>query len=254
MIAAGLVSDIILDTLARVGLGDANEERAQVEVFNAINAAIEAAPTPETRPIVWVAAHVRKSGEGLPSIDDISGSTQRAGAADVIITSCAYRDEGGNVSHVKVGFPKWREKNAEDRLDPVAFEQSRSSYRLLDAPEPSTKPLPDLIVDLLARERRSMSRNKIATCLGRNKADVGVALKTLKGEKPTRVLWEDGIVGGNACEVFKAILDVDRGDALPLRVDEIEVSHAGKLSQAPRRRLRRPSHERVRTVEEARGW
>ena len=67
MVSAGLVSDIALDTLARVAPSDANEQKEQVAVFDTIAQTIDLAPTEETKPVVWTVAHTRKGGGAISS-------------------------------------------------------------------------------------------------------------------------------------------------------------------------------------------
>lgn len=168
MIAAGLVSDVVLDTLARVGPGDANDEQAQVAVFNAINKAIESASSADAKPTFWIAAHVRKSGEGLPTIQDISGSTQRAGAADVVIAMAPKRVDGGNVDSVRVAFLKRREQDAEDALGIVEFRQTRTAYEIIGtsggASAGSEADLKERVVAELARE--PLTANQLSSASG----------------------------------------------------------------------------------------
>lgn len=177
LIAAGLVSDIILDTLARcspVG-ADPNAEQEQVEVFARIAQAIERAPTADARPTVWTAAHTRKV-EGLPSLDDVSGSTQRAGQADVVILMGAQRT-GNRVTSVKVAFGKVREKDAEDWPEPVEYTVRRDRVVLLDAQEDDERPLEDRILGRLAAGPQT--KTALADKLGRSRADLEPAITAL---------------------------------------------------------------------------
>ena len=62
LVRAGLVSDIAIDTIARVAPGDGNDEKEQVAIFDHVAQAIEAAPDGTAKPTVWAAAHTRKNG------------------------------------------------------------------------------------------------------------------------------------------------------------------------------------------------
>jgi hypothetical protein len=86
LVAAGLVADIFLDTLARVsGNVDPNDEREQIKLFERLAKMIELSPDPHRQITLWIAAHTRKpeTGKGVVlTIADISGSSQRTGQVD----------------------------------------------------------------------------------------------------------------------------------------------------------------------------
>ncbi|HEY5375119.1 MAG TPA: AAA family ATPase, partial [Polyangiaceae bacterium] len=84
MVRAGLVSDIAIDTVARVAPADADNEREQVAVFDAVAQAIEAGPESGPKPIVWAVAHTRKNNTN-GELADVSGSAQRTGQADTVL-------------------------------------------------------------------------------------------------------------------------------------------------------------------------
>lgn len=138
LIAAGLVSDVVLDTLARTAPSDANDEREQVEVYERIAQSIERAPSAASRPGFWVAAHTRKV-DGLPTLNDVSGSTQRAGQADVVLLMGAER-MGDKIANVKVAFGKVREKDAEDWPEPVSYVVRRDVVEVLGEPAKDERP------------------------------------------------------------------------------------------------------------------
>jgi hypothetical protein len=175
LIAAGLVSDIALDTLARCAPSDANDEREQVEVFSRIADAIQKAPTPEARPTCWTAAHTRKC-EGMPTLADVGGSTQRAGQADVVLLMGAQR-AADRLTSVKVAFGKVREKDAEDWPAPVEYVVKKTGVVLVDAPEVDERPLEARIVSVL--EVGPATKNQLREKLGRSAADIEDALSTL---------------------------------------------------------------------------
>jgi hypothetical protein len=152
LIAAGLVSDVAIDTLARCSpTADANSEQEQVEIFSLIANAIERAPSADTRPTVWVAAHTRKKGAGALTLEDVSGSTQRSGQADVVLLMDTERADGKVVS-VKATFAKVREKCAEDWPEPVSYIVRKNCVELVDAPKNNDGPLTERIVDRLRAE------------------------------------------------------------------------------------------------------
>jgi len=180
LIKAGLVSDIVLDTLARTAPSDANDEREQVEVFSRIAQAIELAPSPDKRPMCWTAAHTRKH-EGAPSLDDVGGSTQRAGQADVVLLLGAQRT-ADKLSSVKLVFAKVREKDAEDWPEPVEYVVQKSGVVVVDAPESDDRPLEQRILEHLELFG-PCTKTQIGKKLGRSKADLEPAITTLFQER-----------------------------------------------------------------------
>jgi hypothetical protein len=176
LIAAGLVSDIVLDTLARTAPSDANDEREQVEIFARVAAAIELAPTPEARPMCWTAAHTRKH-EGAPSLDDVGGSTQRAGQADVVLLMAAER-ANDKLASVKVTFGKVREKCAEDWPEPVSYVVRRDSVEIVGEPAKDERPLETRITEHL-RIFGPTTKSQLRTKLGRSMPDLEAAITTL---------------------------------------------------------------------------
>lgn len=106
MIARGEVSDIAIDTIARVAPSDANDEAEQTAVFEQIAAALEKAPKGQS-PIAWILAHTRKSG--ADALEDVSGSVQRVGQADSVIIVAPARDSSGKVTHSTIRLLKARE-------------------------------------------------------------------------------------------------------------------------------------------------
>lgn len=119
LIAAGSISDVAIDTLARASPrgAESNDEMSQVEVFDMLAQAIERAPDGR-RPTVWLLAHTRKqSGKDKPKgkfepqlgLDDVSGSLQRTGQADSVITVEAERCDG-RVTATHITLQKAREE------------------------------------------------------------------------------------------------------------------------------------------------
>jgi hypothetical protein len=181
LIAAGLVSDVVLDTLASSApsaLGDSNDETEQVATFDIIRRAINRAPSPDAWPTFWLAVHTRKC-DGMPTMNDVAGSTQRAGQADVVLLMGAERS-GDKVTAVKVAFGKVREKDAEDYPEPVTYTVTRSGVTVHDAPEDDGGPLEGRILAALATGAKT--KTKLGTLLGRSGADIDAALTVLFGE------------------------------------------------------------------------
>ncbi len=109
MIAAGIVSDVFVDSLARFGRPDSksNDEDEQALIFSAVANAIESSPAPQ--PTFWIIAHGRKGSTGTS--EDVSGSQQRGAQVDSLLFVRADRDsKTGQVISSKVTFPKLREE------------------------------------------------------------------------------------------------------------------------------------------------
>jgi hypothetical protein len=181
LIQRGLVSDVVLDTLARVTpAGDSNDETDQVTVFDDIARTIELAPSPEDRPIFWVAAHLRKT-DGVPTLNDVSGSTQRAGQADVVLLMGANR-AGQKVKSVTCAFGKVREKDPDDWPSPVEYVVGKNGVTVVDAPEEDERPLKEQIVSRLELGV-PLTKNAMKTKLSRSADDIENAITELFKER-----------------------------------------------------------------------
>lgn len=183
MIAAGLVSDIAIDTVARVAPGDADNEREQVAIFDLVAQAIEAAPPDVAKPVAWAIAHTRKNGT-TGDLSDVSGSTQRTGQADTVLLVKGEKEDGRVVSST-VTFAKLREEPDEYPL-PVTFAirkdgDGKRSIAASDKKADDDRPLEVRILDRLALGPRT--KNRLASDLGRSKADVDEALSLLFADK-----------------------------------------------------------------------
>ena len=106
MIAAGIVSDIAIDTIARVAPADGNAEREQVAIFELVAKAIDLCPDAH-KPVCWAVTHNRKNGT-TGGVGDVSGSAQRTGQADSVLL-LAPDKSGGRVASSTVTFAKLRE-------------------------------------------------------------------------------------------------------------------------------------------------
>jgi hypothetical protein len=178
MIAAGIVSDIALDTVARCAPADANDEREQVAIFEQIAAAIDTAPTEATKPIVWCVGHTRK-GPG-DSLDDVSGSIQRTGQADSVLLVKGEKQGGRTVSST-VTFAKLREE-PDEYPEPVTFAiiatlDGKRELRTSTVEPIDGRPLEERILLALALGPRS--KNALSKTLKRSDADIDGALTNL---------------------------------------------------------------------------
>jgi hypothetical protein len=131
MVAAGLVADIGIDTVARVAPANADSEYDQVGIFDKVAQTIDRAPSRETRPTAWAAMHTRKNGDG-DQLVDVSGSAQRTGQSDSVLLFKAKR-VGGRVVESKVTFGKVRtDQDAEDYPRPVTFRIEKDGITIVD--------------------------------------------------------------------------------------------------------------------------
>ncbi|MEI9940368.1 MAG: AAA family ATPase [Pseudomonadota bacterium] len=177
MVRAGLVSDIALDTVARVAPADANDEREQVAVFDAVAQAIEAGPDSAPKPIVWAVAHTRKNNtEG--GLADVSGSAQRTGQADTVLLIRGEKVDGRTVS-TKVTFAKLRE-DPDDYPMPVTFSITADGIELEDGRsdgKPDERPLEPRILEAL--ESGPKTKNELQAAMKRSLKNVEEAISNL---------------------------------------------------------------------------
>lgn len=181
LIQAGLVSDLGIDTLARVAPSDSDSEREQVAVFDAVAQALESAPEGVPDPNCWTVAHTRKNG-GTDGLAEVSGSVQRTGQADSVLLLKAERADGRVVS-TRVTFAKLRE-DPDEYPEPVEFTIAKGpdGVPLLKCDGVSQaanvgEPLEARILTALASGPKTKS--SLATLTKRSGADVEEALTAL---------------------------------------------------------------------------
>jgi hypothetical protein len=177
MVAAGIVSDIAIDTVARVAPGDANDEREQVAIFDIIAQAIERAPEGK-HPTAWCCAHTRKNGTG--GLEDVAGSAQRVGQADSVLLVKGKKEAGRTVSST-VTFAKLRE-DPEEYPEPVTWaivrrQDGSRALTLGGADPPDERPLEARLEELLTAGPQT--KNALATRLARSAAAIDAAISTL---------------------------------------------------------------------------
>jgi hypothetical protein len=230
LIGRGLVSDIALDTLARVAPGDANDEGGQVAIFDLIAQAIDRAPTPDSKPVVWVTAHTRKGGDG-DDLESVSGSTQRTGQADTVLMVKAERRDG-KVTSSKVTFAKLRE-DPDEYPSPVEFTVGQDALEIVTGVTIDTRPLTDRIVDRLRLGPKTVRQLREET--KRNTTDVQAAIDLLFSAKRIKVV--DLSVRGKVCkglelvETVKVVEeDVGSGGTLPAGWIGIPGNLAGRVA------------------------
>lgn len=179
LIAAGLVSDIGIDTVARVAPSDGDNEREQTAIFEVVAQAIEAAPTEQTKPSTWVCAHTRKNNR-TGDVSDVSGSVQRVGQADSVLMLTGEKVEGRTVAS-KVTFGKLREEPDEYPL-PVTFSIVGDEIRLTDSSGADDgRPIDARILEQL--QSGPKTKTHLRETLSRSDADIEAALTTLFSER-----------------------------------------------------------------------
>lgn len=177
----GLVSDIAIDTVARVAPADADNEREQVAIFDAVAQAIEAAPDGQDKPVVWAVAHTRKNAQS-GDLADVSGSTQRTGQVDTVLMVKGERVEGRTVAS-KVTFAKLREE-PDDYPSPVTFSIVDGRVTTSDGQDRDDRPLEVRITELL--HSGPMTKTALATALKRSGAAIDEALSNLFSARAVR--------------------------------------------------------------------
>lgn len=178
LIRRGMVSDVALDTIARIAPADANDEREQVAVFAQVAQAIETTPKGQTQPLAWAVAHNRKNGEG-DGLAMVSGSAQRTGQADTVLMVKGEKVGGQTVSST-VTFAKLRE-DPDDYPKPSTFAIERApggGWRINgEAKAVDDRPLEVRIMELVGVEPRT--KTKLGALLGRSNGDVDEAITNL---------------------------------------------------------------------------
>ncbi len=204
LIAASLVSDVAIDTLARVAPADANDEAQQVAVFNTLAKAIERAPDELDRPTVWAIAHTRKNGTDK-GLGEVSGSVQRVGQADTVLMVRGEKVDGQTVSS-RVTFEKLRE-DPDEYPKPVEFSIVKDELGrpyIAGKRKPSEGvPLEERALALLRLEPRTKSW--LATHLNRSKGDIDVVITNLFDQR--MIVTSEVTVGGRVRKVFTARVD-----------------------------------------------
>ena len=177
MVAAGIVSDIAIDTVARVAPADSNSEAEQVAIFDAVARTIERAPV-ESQPTVWAVAHTRKNGTS-GELSDVAGSAQRTGQADSVLLLKGEKVDGRTVS-TKVTFAKLREEPDEYPL-PVTFsigsDDGKPTITALVARDDDQRPLETRILEQLSTGPKT--KRALRNSLGVGSKVIEEAISTL---------------------------------------------------------------------------
>jgi energy-coupling factor transporter ATP-binding protein EcfA2 len=197
---AGAWAFIVLDTRAKIlRLGETNSEDAQADASRMLTQLVESA-----RCAVAVASHTRKGATG-DDLDDVSGSAQRAGGADVIILASAERTKG-KVTATKLVVAKLRDSDGDEHPEPMRFTVAKiaGAWKLTtEASDDDKDPAHERIYRHLRDAQAEQSNNDIRRALGLSGATVREAIKMLRAAR--RVKSREGRRGSNACWVHKAI-------------------------------------------------
>jgi hypothetical protein len=199
LVAAGLVSDIALDTVARVAPGEANDEREQVAIFDIVAQTIEAAP-PRMAPTAWACAHTRKNATG--GLADVSGSAQRAGQADSVLLVKGEKVNGRTVSSTVI-FEKLREDPEDDYPKPVTFAivsdgEGGRTIRINDAAPEDSVALESRIEGLLLTGPKT--KRALRDALKRSDADMEKAISNLFAAR--RIMTTNVTIAGRPRKAF----------------------------------------------------
>lgn len=192
MIGAGLVSDVLIDTIARVAPGDANSESEQISIFDDIAKAIEQAPNAgHPKPTCHLVAHNRKNGN-TGDMSDVSGSAQRVGQADTVIMFKAEKVDGA-VSETTIVFDKLREP-PEEHPKPVSFsivKEEDGSRRLVTdlaatKAETDSRPAETRVLEFLDTHTEPQTKEEIRKALKLSGTKVEDAITNLFGSRSIR--------------------------------------------------------------------
>lgn len=195
LVAAGQVSDIAIDTVARVAPADADNERDQVAIFDSVAQAIEAAPDGTDKPVVWAVAHTRKNAQ-TGDLADVSGSAQRTGQADTVLMVKGERMDGRTVAS-KVTFAKLREEPDEYPL-PITFSINDGQVVTSEQRDDDDRPLEVRITEQLHMGPKT--KNALAKNLNRSDKDVDDSLSALFSARAIRTTTLN--VRGRSCKAF----------------------------------------------------
>jgi hypothetical protein len=177
LVRVGLVSDIGIDTVARIAYGDSDSEREQVAIFEGVAQAIESAPAGVLPPNIWAVAHTRKNNT-TGELADVSGSVQRVGQSDSVLLMKAERVDGRVVS-TRVVFAKLRE-DPDEYPEPAEIVIANGVLTTGATPNVTDdRPLETRILDALASGPKTKSA--LSGLLKRNKLDLERAITALFG-------------------------------------------------------------------------
>lgn len=124
LVAQGLVSDVVVDTLASSTTEAANDEQEQAMLYKKFKKLLAAYPSSEKRPppVLWLLVHSRK-GESEDFGTSIAGSRQRVAQTDTLLVLEAVLDS--DQVHVAsiLNFSKERDNFDGEPSRPIRFDR-----------------------------------------------------------------------------------------------------------------------------------
>jgi len=189
---------LIIDSMARVFGGDANNEANQAEIGEVVTELTEKGGV-----TVIIIVHVRKAS-GEITLDDIAGHHQRAALADSIIAVEGTKENGRTIAS-RVRQLKQREIN-EEWAEPRSFAFKRDELGAWKLEEADAKPaaaITDRVVEALRGHPDGMTSRQIRNTCGISGERIGEVIKALFLSK--KITRKTKRVRGREVETF--ILD-----------------------------------------------
>ena len=196
--AAGLLSDIAVDTLANCTKEAANDEQEQIELYWKFKAIAKAGVT------VWLIAHSRKNSDDAWHLGDLSGSQQRGAQSDSVCMLEVHRNKDGKKTSITAHWEKLREELPEGEDAAVAVRYGRNG-RPIGAGNLTQVSKEQILAFLEANGPHTI--RKMREALGCRPEIVKAFTDQLVEEKKISYLSE--VVEGNRCKVFQAGVSTD---------------------------------------------
>ncbi len=177
---------LILDSRARIfRSGDSNDEQHEAQGAERLSKLVNTAACP-----IVVVSHLRKASGfgGRPTLEDVSGSHQRAAGPDVVLALQATRGENGGVAASTLYCLKRRDEGDEQHPEPVrwAMGKDENGAPLLTVGDGATgtpsQPNHLKMVELL-REQGATTKSQLAQALGVSGATLNRMLTVAFAEK-----------------------------------------------------------------------
>jgi hypothetical protein len=217
LVEQGLVSDIILDTIAATTNEKANDEQSQAGLFQKFVKVIRSSPP--TRPTtLWVAAHIRKPGNqrgtGLPpsdiTIHEVGGSVQRVAQSDSVLMVESFTKDG-RVTHAKVSFSKLKEDPPDDEdVRPITYKATPKDGLVVvkkATPAPTggrSKAVDKLsVLAFFASTKGEHSSNQVVAAIGGGRLEIRAYIDELIAEK--QLAMRVGELMGNKTKLYRKV-------------------------------------------------
>ncbi|HVU01655.1 MAG TPA: AAA family ATPase [Polyangiaceae bacterium] len=193
----GAIGLTVLDSRARVlTAADSRDETEAAQAQAAIHQMTEASGAP-----VLVVSHTRKGQNGQRgdlSLEDVSGSLQRAAGADVVLLASADRNPDGSIGSTRLVVAKRRDDGGEEHPLPMTFAILRAAggrpmLSAESAPRPEDQPTHERVFELL-RAGGHRSKAEMREALNLSGASLEKALSVLFAAK--RIVTTDQTIHG----------------------------------------------------------